>query len=127
VFIITKVVPGLSYWASGGYQAGLTSKQVGNFVHYVRYEPDILFIFSEYSLKYLEYARIYLNIFMSGGHEGLLGITNKRAIWAGGRPNNPKLCMYCIKEVVIYIFRVDILAKMCTLVGVKKGYQGITK
>jgi hypothetical protein len=53
----------------------------------------VLDIFSKYSLKIpqiysnmLEYARIYLNISLSGRREGLLGGIGGRV---GGRPNNP--------------------------------------
>jgi hypothetical protein len=41
--------PGLLYWESGGYWAGLMGEQAGGPVHYVRYKPDILDIFSKYS------------------------------------------------------------------------------
>jgi hypothetical protein len=55
-------------------------------VHYVRYEPDILDIFFEYSFKI---PQIYSNIFLSGGREGLSAKTGGRAIQASGRSNNP--------------------------------------
>jgi hypothetical protein len=50
---------GLLYWASGGYHAALMGGHEGGPVYYIRYEPDILDIFSEYSLKI---PRIYSNI-----------------------------------------------------------------
>jgi hypothetical protein len=74
---------GLSYWATGYYMAVLTggwaSGRAGGLVHYVWYEPYILDIFSEYSLKI---PQIYSNISLSGGRKGLLGITGE---WAGVR------------------------------------------
>jgi hypothetical protein len=56
----------------------------GGPIHYIRYEPDILDIFSKYSLNI---PRIYSNISLSGGREGILGITGGRVV--RGHPNNP--------------------------------------
>jgi hypothetical protein len=75
-------MPGLSYKAFGGYWVGLTSGRTGGLVHYILYELDILNIFSECSLKI---PRIYSNIFLSGGREGLLDVTGMWAVRAGGQ------------------------------------------
>jgi hypothetical protein len=53
---------GLSYWASGGLRAGVTGGRASVPIHYTERESSVLDIFSEYSLKNLEYIRICLNI-----------------------------------------------------------------
>jgi hypothetical protein len=57
--ITTSVEAGLSYWASEGYRATLIGGRVGDPIHYVRYELDILDIVSKYSLKI---PQIYSNM-----------------------------------------------------------------
>jgi hypothetical protein len=56
-------------------------------VQYVLYEPDILNIFSKYSLKI---PQIYSNISLSDGREGLSGVMDGRVVQGTDRrPNNP--------------------------------------
>jgi hypothetical protein len=63
----------------------LTGGQAGGLAHCFGYEPGILDIFLEYSLKYLEYTRICLNISLLSGRGGLPGEAGAWAVWAGGR------------------------------------------
>jgi hypothetical protein len=52
VFVTTTSPLGnQSYWVSEGLRAGITGERVGMPIHYIGCEPDILDIFSEYSLK----------------------------------------------------------------------------
>ena len=74
--------PGLSYWESGGYWASLMGGRAGSLVHYIWYKLDILDIFSKYSFKI---SWIYLNISLSGRHEGLSGIMGEQAVQARRR------------------------------------------
>jgi hypothetical protein len=96
---------GLSYWASGGLQAGVTGGRAGGRACPLRRVQTgcvghILLIFFKNTLNILEYTRIYSIISLSGGHRGL-------SSEAGGRTHRQPCmwsCFFIQQRFLCFIF-----------------------